>query len=293
MSTRARTKPNSESNSKPQPVDRFHIGYRWVQSGDQSIQVPLTEADFLHPQEEDRFLITDHHLDAMIDLRQAIQFANHEQPGVRVFCDHRTDWQTGNVLPMGPDVVVFGDFHAEWDGDVGTLTVEDLAVTKLLVVEITSPSTRHVDLGEKPPLYHRVGVPHLLIVDLCPTGGADPQLLGFRATRKEFVPVKADPEYGIWIPTVEMWFKLEGSKVVSHTRSKERILDNQEAVKRLADESARAEAEKQRAEAEKQRAEAEKQRAEAEKQRADELANELAELKAKLANQPTKKNGHK
>ena len=217
-------------------------------------------------------MITREHQAAMIYLSQAIEIATQQRPGVEVFADHRTDWQTGNVLPMGPDVVVFGDFHAEWDNSVGTLTVEDLGVTKLLVVEITSPSTRHVDLGEKPPLYHRVGVPYLLIVDLCPPGGAEPQLLGFRANRKEFVPLKDNAEYGIWIPSVQMWFKLEGSRVVAHTSTKERILENREYAKRLDEETVRAEAEKQRA---------------------DGLEKEIADLRAKLANQPTKKNGHK
>lgn len=258
MSTRTLVKP------KPQPADPFHIGYRLIRRGEETIQVPLTEADFLHPQEEDRFLITDDHANAMICIKQAIEVANREQSGVRVFCDHRTDWQAGNVLPMGPDVVAFGDFHVEWAGNVGTLTVEDLGVTKLLAVEITSPSTRHVDMGEKPPLYHRVGVPYLLIVDLCPPGGAEPQILGFRATRKEFVPLKENAEYGIWIPTVQMWFKLEGSRVVAHTAAKERILENRELVQKLDEKTARV----------------------------DELEQELAELLAKIANPSPKKNGN-
>ncbi len=258
MSTRTLAKP------KPQPADPLHIGYRLIRRGDETIQVPLTEADFLHPQEEDQFLITREHQTVMTHLYQAIEIANRDRPGVEVFADHRTDWQTGNVLPMGPDVVVLGDFFEEWDNSRGTLTVEDLGVTKLLVVEITSPSTRHVDMGEKPPLYHRVGVPYLLIVDLCPPGGAEPQILGFRATRKEFVPLKENAEYGIWIPTVQMWFKLEGSRVVAHTAAKERILENRELVQKLDEKTARV----------------------------DELEQELAELRAKIANPSPKKNGN-
>ncbi len=264
---------------KAQKVDPFRIGHRLLQRGNETIEIPLTEADFLHPQEEDRFLLTDAHSRAVAYLRHAIEFAHRGETGVRVFIDHRVDWQTGNVLPMGPDVIAFGKFLAEWDPYVGTLPVANLGVEPWLVAEVTSPSTRHIDVGIKPDLYHLARVPFFLIFDLCPTDREEPQLLAFRATRKGYVEMKENPEYGIWVPTVEMWFKFDGDRVVAHTAKKEEIPDYDVLAQRLDEQTVRADSEQARADLE--------------KARADQLAKELAELRAKHTNPPTKKNGHK
>ena len=270
----------------PQTVDPFSIGHRLLICGEETIEIPLTEADFLHPQEEDRFLLTDAHSRAVADIRAAIEFAHRGKTGVRAFIDHRVDWQTGNVLPMGPDMVAFGRFVAEWDPSVGTLPVATLGIETLLVAEVTSPSTRHIDVDFKPDLYHRCGVPYFLIFDLCPTDRDEPQLLAYRATRKGYVEMKENAEYGVWVPTAEMWFKLEGDRVVAHTGQKERIPDHMALAQQLDEQTARAESEQARADAE-------KARADVEKARADQLAKELDELRAKLTTPPTKKNGHK
>ena len=271
---------------KAQKIDPFRIGHRLLQRGNETIEIPLTEADFLHPQEEDRFLLTDAHSRAVVYLRHAIEFAHRGEAGVRVFIDHRVDWQTGNVLPMGPDVVAFGAVLAEWDPYLGTLPVAALGVETLLVAEMTSPSTRLIDIDVKPDLYHRVHVPYFLIFDLCPTDREEPQLLAYRATRKGYVEIKENAQYGVWVPTVEMWFKLEGDRVVAHTAKKERIPDHNAMAQKLDEQAARADLEQARADLE-------QARADLEKARADQLARELAELRAKLTNPPTKKNGHK
>lgn len=250
---------------KSMPEYPFDIGYRWVKDGRVDVQVPLTEEDFLHPQEDDRFMLTDAHTAAIEYVKHALKW-NRYDATFRVFSDHRVDFQVAGVQPMGPDVIAFNRFDADWDPREGTIAVEDAGVEILMVAEMTSQSTRFIDLGRKPDLYFRAGVPYYLIFDIH-AGDLrnESELIAYRATRRGFVRIKENLEYGVWIPTVGLWFRFEGDAVVAHTADKLRVPPSEDESKR----------------------------ANAEKRRADALERELAELRAKLANPPSKKNGHK
>ncbi len=252
---------------KSMPEYPFDIGYRYVKDGQEWVQIPLTEEDFLHPEEEDQFLCTDAHSVTVTYLRQAIEIANQHRFTLRVFSDHRTDWEEPDIRPMRPDVAVYDHFEGEWNSHEGTLPVHEMEAVPLLVIEVTSPSTRNVDLGRKPPLYDDAKVPYFLIFDFYSSGLNEfvPELLAFRRTKRGYVRMKADADLGVWVPSVEMWFRFEGETVVAFNAKKERILTGVALAQRLDEET----------------------------KRADALENELAELRAKLANQPTKKNGHK
>jgi len=64
----------------------------------------------------------------------------------------------------------------------------------MLVVEITSPSTRRNDLGIKREFYYRVGVQKYVIVDRGP-GGEDPvRLLGFQRGATDWLPLPPDAQ---------------------------------------------------------------------------------------------------
>lgn len=301
---------------KSQPEYPFDIGYRWVKNGNDHVQVPLTEEDFLHPQEEDRFLFTENETVARYDLRSALIFVLGTRSDVHVFTNHRVDWQTHGIRPMGPDVVVFGDLQTKWNSLLGTVPVRELGLKTLFVAEITWRSSRHIDLEQKPPLYHQLGVPYLLIFDLY-AGDEEPfvaELLAFEATESGFVRMEADPKLGVWIPTVAMWFKLDGRQVVMHNQDKKRILSQKEMIqlmileernsgnsitdadyhlKRFEAAEQRTIAARQQFEAARQRTIAERQRYETEKLRTEQLKREIAELRAQIANLPPKNNGHK
>ena len=155
----------------PLPVetaaDPFYIGYRYVKSAGPGGReaVPLSIEDFLHPQEEDRFMLTDGHARAVHYLRDAIQIAAESRPDVRVFTEHRVDWQVPGILPHGPDVVAFDHFLADWDPLKGTLPVRDLGAGVMAVVEVTSESTRATDFEAKFLEYHAAGIPYYVILD--------------------------------------------------------------------------------------------------------------------------------
>lgn len=148
---------SSELLATPRPsqdVDPFHIGTRYLKCIDANGKpdvtlVPLSEEDFLHPQEEDRFMLTNAHSVAVWYLRQSILQACRTRPSIRVFSDHCIDWQHPDIAPHGPDVVVFDRFTVEWDELRGTLPVADLGIEVVAVFEVTSESTRHIDFDKK------------------------------------------------------------------------------------------------------------------------------------------------
>jgi colicin import membrane protein len=276
----------------PPPLRRppeypFHIGYRPVIGVDADgtptyTEVPLTEEDFLHPQEGDRFMLVDAHQLALVYLVHALRLGCRHLPAVRVFTDHRIEWQVPGVLPHGPDAVLFDRFTAAWDSHEGTLRVRDTGADVLAVFEVTSESTRHIDFGQKFAEFARAGVPYYLIVDVAePNGNAD--VLGFRLVNGSYRPMRRDPALGYFLPRVGLSLRWADDRLIVADEDGRDIPDSREAGLELDALAAEALAEKERADAEKVRADAEKQRADAEKARAEELARELAELKARLA----------
>jgi len=251
----------------------FAIGSRWTtvtrpDGTEQSIQVPLTEEDFLYPQEEDRFMLTDHHFRACVYLTEAIEFVCRPRQTIKVFAEHRIDWQKDDLRPNGPDVSVFDNYPHDIDPYRATLPVVDEGAVPLLVIEVTSPSTRHIDLGDKMDVYHQVGLPHYIIVDMREDedGEPDPIILVFQH-RPGCYNLMEPSEMGTWVDSVQMWFHVEEKKIVTYDVNRVRIPNRSELDELYLEE--------------KRQRQAEKQRAEAEKQRADELARELAELRSR------------
>ena len=290
--------------------DPFAIGWRPVTTKQpdgtlHTVEVPLTEEDFLYPQEEDRFMLTQHHIRATMYLTLAIESANRNRPAIKVFAEHRIDWQKEDLRPNGPDISVFDNYPHPIDMFRGTLPVADEGVQPLLVIEVTSPSTRHIDVGRKLQVYHDAGVPNYLILDMREDDSdiPDPVFIGHQDTPDEY-EVLEHGELGVWIDSVGMWFAVEHGAIVTYDANRNRILEYAELETLAELEKNRADTAEQRAEAEKDRADAAEQRewtairkaqaatqqaqaatqqAQAEKQRADELASELAALKSRLS----------
>jgi hypothetical protein len=264
----------TESPTKLPDGYPFHIGSRIVRTMDasgkeRSESIPLTEEDFLHPQEEDRFMIVDKHWVSVTYIRQAIEFANEHRPAIRVFSDHRIDWEVEGILPHGPDVVVFDHFRKPWDDRESTLPVKTMEALPLAIIEVTSEYTRHIDFEEKYLEYCDAGIPYYVIVDFHGPKRTM-SILGFRRKAGEYSPMRKDPNLGYFIPGVNVFIRLEAENVIICDEDGVEIPRQIEAFRKLREETARSEAEKKRAESE--------------KKRADDLARELAELKAKMTN---------
>jgi colicin import membrane protein len=193
-----------------------------------------------------------------------------------VLSDCRIDWGVEGLGAHGPDIAVFENVRA-WEPTRGTFYVAQLKAKAVLVIEVTSPSTRDLDLNEKVIDYHRAGVPLYAIVDRREAeNGQGIGIMGYEATPGGYLRMKVNEMGRLWLDPLQLWLGVEGEQAACFEDGGKRIATYVEVAMRLEAEAQRAEAEAQRAEAEAQRAEAEAQRAEAEARRAN-----AAEAKAK------------
>jgi hypothetical protein len=275
--------------------DPFRYGWRYVRKANEAgkpawVQVPLTQEDVLHPQEEDFIVQTDAHQRDCQHLKNVLDAHLAGRPGMKVFHDMRTDWGVRGVIPHGPDFVVFEGMVGEWPPTRGTFMVAEVGARPLLVIEVTSPSTRETDLDDKVVEYHKAGVPFYAIVDSRP--GEEPRcvrLLGYRATPEGYVRVFPDERGWLWLEPVRLWLAGGGEKLVCYDEHGSRILEHVEAVQAIQQADARAEeaaalteeAVRSRQEAE-ARAAAEAQARQAAEAQAADVAARLQAMEAEL-----------
>jgi Uma2 family endonuclease len=282
--------------------DPFRYGWRYVWQKDArgmpvQVQVPLTLADVLHPQEEDRIVQNDLHDRDCVYLREVLREASARLPASIVFHDMRIDWGVEGVSPLGPDVIVFQGPQRPWVPGQGTFHVADLGARPVLVVEVTSPTTRDLDLDEKVLLYFRAGVPFYAIVDY--RTDTDPPsigILGYQATANGYVQAPLSAEGRLWLPEVRLWLAAEDGRAVCYDEQGNRVpdyaeikktakeaLDRAEEAHLLTEEAvqARKDAEAKAADQERLRKDAEAKARDAESRAAD-LARSLQDLQAEL-----------
>lgn len=159
------------------------------------------------------------------------------------------------------------------------------------IMELTSPSTAHVDRVFKKDLYQNVWHTREYVL-------YDPETERFQGWRLDaagvYQSIPADERGWLWSEVLGLWIGIwEGPYLnIRVNRRWPRFYDKDgglvlhaaEAEQQHAEaERQRADAEQQRAEAERQHAEAERQRANAEQQRAEAAEAESARLKALLA----------
>ncbi len=180
-------------------LDPFRYGWRYVrQPGPDGnmvpVQVPLQQEDVLHPQEDDFIVQNDdnrrdcRYLETILEAH----LANH--PNLYVFHDHRIDWGVEGLRAHGPNFAVIAGVPADWDRLRGTFFLAEFGARPLLVIEVTSPSTREVDLDQKVDEYYRAGVPFYAIVDRLYPAEGQPRLLAYRAAEQGYVRLRPDAE---------------------------------------------------------------------------------------------------
>ena len=204
--------------------DPYFYGWRDIArltpQGMVSEKVPLTEWDVLHPLEGDFIVHNDAHNDICQYLKNVFRWrlAGHER--TLVLQDHRVDWQFPGIEPHGPDVVVFFD-AGPWDRSVGTYTVRNQGARPVLVIEVTSPSTRANDVGVKVQHYARIGIPLYVIVDLQPPNRDNeedaPEIVftAYRPSPEGPVRVVDEEPNRVWLPELNLWLAAEGDTVVA------------------------------------------------------------------------------
>lgn len=265
--------------------DPFRYGWRYGwkagPNGQQTrVRLPLTPEDVLHPQEDDFIVQNPEHEEDCHYLKTILAAHLDGRPGVAIFRDQRIDWGVAGIEPHGPDLAILENVPEQLPPQIGTLRLRDFGARPLLVVEVTSPTTREVDLDEKVVEYELSGVPFYAIVDRRVRNEAEElRLLAYRATAQGYVRVKLDAQGWLELEPIGLWLGIEDHHLVCRDGQGRRLPNYQEVVQAYRDEvQARKEAEA-RAEAERARAETEAQARQQAEERIRQLEAELNRLR--------------
>lgn len=192
--------------------DPFRYGWRYVprpQPDGQVLyeEVPLTWEDLLYPEEGDFVVQEPPHNRDVSYLFWALEARYHDRPGVVVLSDSRVDWGVREVRPLGPDIVtLFG--VREWRQQ-GTFRVREEGGRPVLVMEATSPDTYVHDMENKPPLFFKVGVEWLVIVDRGPAGEDPVRLHVYRRGPENWVPVPPNEQGRYYLGPLDLYIGIE------------------------------------------------------------------------------------
>lgn len=293
MTTKTVTQPRRAAKPAPPPNDDlFRYGWRYVRrkldDGREIFeQVPLTLEDVLHPEQEDVIPHTDQHENIRFYLRGGLQAHLSRDPRARVFSDLRCAWDVPQARPLGPDVAVVSRVRKRRNWN--TFDVAKEGVRPTLVIEITSPETRHLDLENKVAEYARVGIPLYVIIDIVPDRKANHIVLyGYQHTSAGYVQFLADARGWLWLALIGLWIgAMQGSAeepgaVYLYDSAGNAIGDYTSIVQARAEAEARAAAAEAQAAAEARAAEAEARAAEVEA-RLRELEAELRRLRGEAS----------
>ncbi|MEM7536469.1 MAG: Uma2 family endonuclease [Chloroflexota bacterium] len=179
------------------------------------VRVALTLDDYLHPQEGDMHVQNRSHNRTRRYVETAMRIHLAHIPNHAVYGDVGIDWGVSGEGYYVPDVSIFYDVYNQHLPQ-GIFYVAQEGTAPSVVVEVTSPTTRHVDLGDKYEAYERLGVPCLIFSDTVGTandGSEVFQLMGYDWTPNGYVPITPNEQGWLWMEPVSAWIGLHENQV--------------------------------------------------------------------------------
>jgi colicin import membrane protein len=272
----------------PPDPDPFRYGWRYRTEtrpdGTRAVrQVPLTLEDVLHPQLGDVIVENSDHKKNCGYLEYVLRWRLARDPSALVLADCGVYWDVPGLGHHSPDVsVIFGvrERRERWS----SFDVAEQGVRPTLLIELTSPATRNLDLVDKVRDYHRAAVPHYVIVDE-EREGEPLRVLGYRYTPEGYVAVALDGQGRMPLEGLGLLLGVRGSRVVLFdAASGEEVGDYDSVCRALEAEALARRAAEGQAAAERDRAQAEAlARRAAEGQAAAERGRAQAEALARRA----------
>jgi len=234
-------------------------------------RLPLSLEDILHPQEDDVRMHSYDHEKKCHYLSNVIQRQIQHDPTAVMLADVRVAWAKAGVKPHTPDIsVVFGVKRVQnW-----STFYEAIEGTRpQVVIEITSPSTRHLDLVDKFDEYERVGLAYYVLIDNYDEKGHwRPRLLGYELVANQYQSLRPNAQGWLWLEPLRLWLTVdEHGALSSYDEHGTLLLDYTEISAKL--------------EAEMKARESAESRANEAETRAQELAARLRQLEAQLRSQ--------
>lgn len=260
-----------ESQSTVQSEQQEDFAYGWrerekILANGASVQerIPLTLNDILHPQVGDFRMHTDEHERYCIYLYNVLTGILANIAGAIVLHDTRVSWPDPDLDAHGPDIAVIFDVaeHRDWS----TFDTAEEGTKPTLIIEVTSPKTRSVDLVNKHDEYEQAGIDYYIIVDIRRRkSGIARELIGYRLTDNGYEQMFPNKQGRLWMKPVGLWIGIEGTNLVCYDEDERKVKSHVEVLADLNIEtSARAKAEKMAQDEASALAEAEKRIAELE-----------------------------
>ena len=240
------------------------------------VPVPLTEFEFLHPEEGFHMPNSTFHDDISSNARDVLIRRYMRDANTAVFRDLKIEWDNPELFPHVPDVCVVMGIQSK-GAERTSFMVAHEGVKPCLVIEVVSPKYRKADRETKVEEYELAGVQEYIIVDrLARRGQTTDELLGYRLVRGHYRPIAPDEEGRILCRTVGLYLSMrDGQLVMEDAETGERLLTAREWEFLAQDERlARAAAE--------ERARLTEQRALESQQHTQAMLDEIADLKTKL-----------
>jgi colicin import membrane protein len=262
-------------------TDPYRYGWRYVRRPlpDGSIQieqVPLTLADLLHPEEGDHVTHSRDHERFRKYIANVLEARIQGDTGAAVLIDVRIEWDVPGLKPHGPDLAVVFGVRAQQNWS--TFNVAQEGVRPALIVEITSPETRQLDLYDKVDEYELAGVPFYVIVETYTVRRATlRRLKGYQLSEGVFTTLAPDERGWLWLEPVGIWIGMRDNQVECYDEAGALIGDY------TAIDAARIQAENRAVTEAQARAEAEAHAAAEAQARAEAEAHAAAEAQARAA----------
>jgi Uma2 family endonuclease len=109
-------------------------------------------------------------------------------------------------------------------------------VRPTIIVEITSPETRNIDLIDKLEEYDLAGVPIYIIIDLVQRKNqVIPRLLGYQQTALAYESMLPDAQRRLWIEPLRIWLALTDQGAICYTEDNTPIGDYTAVQQELTD----------------------------------------------------------
>lgn len=202
------------------PGNPFPYGWRYVErtAPDGSVtfeQTPLSLEDVLHPQEGDQVTHSDLHQRICVYLYNVLRGLLAGVPGAVVLHDVRIAWDDPDLKAHGPDLAVI--FGVRERKNWSTFDVAAEGVRPTVIIEVTSPETRGIDLTVKLDEYDLAGVEFYIIVDVVQRRGQTTlRLFGYRRTPTVYAVLSPDDQGRLWIEPLRMWLGVRDQQAVCY-----------------------------------------------------------------------------
>jgi Uma2 family endonuclease len=216
--------------------------------------IPL-QRDVYYPESDGKPMAeTDLHRNEMFDLIKALDRRYRDEPDVYVSGNLFFYYVKGDPRAVvAPDVFLVKGVEKR---ERGTYKLWEEGRVPSLVIELTSDSSQDEDLSKKKPCYERLGIEEYFLHDPF-RDYLDPTLQGFRLVNGRYQPIMPEPDGSLRSRTTGLLLRTEGKRLrlvdaatgepLLWDEERDAALQQEQAVRRAAEERADLEASARRA----------------------------------------------